>query len=174
MLMSTKLLLSTIVFGLLAAACSNEQHAARQETTPTSIAAAPDSGLANGQAIFQTGKDSGGAQIIAMPPSLFPNCAACHRSDGAGGVHLPGGAISADLRHSAIVLQQKHPYTLALLERAISTGVDNQDQPLNPVMPRWQLSRQDLHDIAFYVLVGLSKSQPSTKSSAAKATAKQR
>ncbi len=50
---------------------------------------------------------------------------------------------------------QPHPYTLALLERAISTGIDNNGQPLNPVMPRWKLSKRDLHDVAYYVLTKL-------------------
>lgn len=75
--------------------------------------------------------------------------------NGSGGVHLPNGAVSADLRHKALVTGQKHPYTLALLERAISTGVDNEGQALNPVMPRWKLSGADLHDVAYYVLTAL-------------------
>jgi hypothetical protein len=70
-------------------------------------------------------------------------------------VHLPGGAVSADLRYKALVTAQKPPYTLALLERAVSTGVDNMGQRLNPVMPRWKLSKRDLHDVAYYVLTKL-------------------
>jgi len=70
-------------------------------------------------------------------------------------VHLPGGAVSADLRYKALVTGQKPPYTLALLERAISTGIDNTGQPLSPVMPRWRLSKSDLHDVAYYVLTKL-------------------
>lgn len=70
-------------------------------------------------------------------------------------MHLPGGAVSADLRHKALVTDQKHPYTLALVERAISTGIDNEGQRLNRVMPRWRLSRRDLHDVAYYVLTQL-------------------
>ncbi len=68
---------------------------------------------------------------------------------------MPGGAVSADLRHNALEVGQKHPYTLALLERAITTGVDNDGQPLNPVMPHWRLSSGDLHDVATYVLTDL-------------------
>jgi len=109
----------------------------------------------NGQSIFQTGIDSDGKQITAANPPMRSSCAACHGVDGAGGVHLPGGAVSADLRHSALVVGQKHPYTLALLQRAITTGVDNDGQPLNPVMPRWRLSDSDLHDVATYVLTQL-------------------
>ncbi|HVA32567.1 MAG TPA: c-type cytochrome [Candidatus Baltobacteraceae bacterium] len=115
----------------------------------------PGATIANGKSIFQTGKDSGGVQIAAHPPALKPRCAACHGAAGSGGVHLPGGAVSADLRHKALVTDQRPPYTLALLERAISTGVDNQGQRLNRVMPRWKLSKRDLHDVAEYVLTQL-------------------
>lgn len=75
----------------------------------------------------------------------------CHGANGAGGMHLPGGAVSADLRHDALTKQQKHPYTIPLLERAISTGIDNEGQKLDPVMPRWKMSKSDLHDVAAYV-----------------------
>jgi mono/diheme cytochrome c family protein len=109
----------------------------------------------NGRLIFQTGRDSDGKQIVAAEPPLRSSCAACHGAHGAGGVHLPGGAVSADLRHNALVLGQKHPYTLGLLERAITIGVDNDGQPLNPVMPHWRLSHRDLHDVATYVLTQL-------------------
>ena len=114
--------------------------------------AAPDPVLANGQAIFLSGRDVDGKAIAARPPALRPSCAACHLASGAGGVKLPGGATSADLRRSALVGGQTHPYTLALLERAISTGVDNDGHRLSPVMPHWQLSQRDLHDVAAYVL----------------------
>lgn len=92
---------------------------------------------------------------MARPPALMPSCAACHHADGSGGVHLPGGAVSADLRYRSLVTGQTPPYTLALLERAISTGVDNTGQRLSPVMPRWQLSDADLRDVATYVLTSL-------------------
>ena len=108
--------------------------------------------IANGKAIFTTGRDSQGQQITAQKPPLMPSCQACHGATGAGGLHLPGGAVSADLRYKALVSEQKHPYTLALLERAISSGVDDDGDSLNPVMPRWNLSKQDLHDVAYYVL----------------------
>jgi mono/diheme cytochrome c family protein len=119
------------------------------------VALATTSPLANGKAIFTTGRDLQGTRITAAPPALMPDCAACHRADGSGGVHLPGGAVSADLRHKALVTNQKPPYTLALLERAISKGVDNTGHPLNHVMPRWRLSARDLHDVAEYVLTEL-------------------
>ncbi len=76
-------------------------------------------------------------------------------ANGAGGRHFADGAISADLRHAALVTQQQHPYTISLLERAISTGVDNEGKSLDAVMPRWHLSQRDLHDVAQYVFTQL-------------------
>lgn len=71
-------------------------------------------------------------------------------------MHLPGGEVSADLRHKSLITDQgSHPYTQAFLERAISTGIDNNGQSLNPVMPRWILSKRDLHDVAYFVLTEL-------------------
>ena len=102
--------------------------------------------------IFLNGKDAAGFRVLAERPPLRTSCAACHRANGSGGVHLPGGAISADLRHKALVVDQNPPYTLASLERAISTGVDNIGKPLDPVMPHWKMSPRDLHDVAAYVL----------------------
>lgn len=70
-------------------------------------------------------------------------------------MRLPGGVLSADLRHAALVTHQKQPYTVATLERAISTGIDNTGAPLDTVMPRWQLSQRDLADVSNYVLTRL-------------------
>ena len=132
--------------GWLAACASPQQSAA-----PSSSRALGD----NGRMIYLQGVDAVGKHITAQTPPLRPACAACHSASGAGGIHLPGGAVSADLRHRALVTQQKHPYTMALLERAISKGIDNEGKPLNPVMPRWKLSARDLHDVAQYVLTQL-------------------
>jgi mono/diheme cytochrome c family protein len=120
-----------------------------------SAAATPTQAPQNGQVIFQTGRDVQGTFIASQPTPLMRSCAACHRANGSGGLHLPGGAVSADLRHRALVTQQTPPYTLALIERAISQGIDNTGQPLSPVMPRWRLSKRDLHDVAQYVLTKL-------------------
>jgi len=100
--------------------------------------------------IFLTGQDAAGFRILAEPPPLRDSCAACHGAGGAGRPHL-GGAVRADLRHKALIVDQK-PYTLATLERAISTGINNLGKPLDPVMPRWKMTSRDLHDVAAYVL----------------------
>ena len=124
-------------------------------TLTIAAAAKPSSSFANGRAIFQTGRDLAGVAISAKPPPMHPACAACHRANGSGGMHLPGGVVSPDLRHPSLVTHQKHPYTLALLERAISFGIDNDGKKLDPMMPRWRMSKTDLHDVAEYILTQL-------------------
>ncbi len=122
----------------------------------TAIAAAqPTSSIANGRAIFTTGRDLAGVRITASPPPRYPACLWCHRINGSGGMHLPGGAVTADLRHAAMVTHQKHPYTIALLERAISKGIDNDGHSLDKAMPRWRMSTTDLRDVSEYVLTQL-------------------
>lgn len=125
---------------------------ANNSATSGSAKSAAVTAVANGRMIYLTGKDAAGFRILAQNPPLRTSCAACHGANGSGGVHLPGGAVSADLRHKALVVNQKIPYTLATLERAISTGIDNLGKPLNPVMPRWNMTPRDLHDVASYVL----------------------
>jgi cytochrome c oxidase subunit II len=144
---------------LLVAGCAQSQPQATSLSSAsaviapaTSSGAPDDSALANGKAIFLTGVDLKGARITASPAPLMSSCVGCHHADGSGGVHLPGGAVSADLRYTTLVTNQHPPYTIPLLERTISKGIDNTGQPLNRVMPRWHMSPTDLHDVAQYVL----------------------
>ena len=140
-----------VLTGLLIAGCSSgKAHSSGSQ--PVASGAKSVSPLENGRDIFQTGRDSSGHPIIATRRPLRSSCAACHQPNGAGGIHVADHAISADLRHKALVTNQKPPYTMQLLERAISSGIDNTGQPLNTVMPRWKMSSRDLHDVAEYVL----------------------
>lgn len=138
------LIRASLAFGVLVAAGCATAH--------RDVAASPSTDVLNGRSIFETGVDLAGRQIVARRQPMFSNCAACHRVDGSGGVRLAPHVVSADLRYDALVTQQSKPYTLALLERAISTGIDNTGAPLDPIMPRWNLSPRDLHDVATYVL----------------------
>lgn len=133
---------------LTVTACAKHTTAVPRSASPNVAAADPYS---NGRSIFTTGRDLAGEKITAPSPPLRSSCTACHRADGSGGMHLPGGAVSADLRHKALVTEQRRPYTVPLLERAISTGIDNEGAKLDPVMPRWRMSKSDLHDVALYV-----------------------
>jgi len=135
-----------LIAALALAACASQKPAAPSPAAPPRV-----DPLANGRAIFMTGRDLQGNRIIASPRPYKTSCVQCHRADGSGGMHLPDGAVSADLRHHALVNEQRHPYTIALLERAISTGMDNEGERLNPIMPRWRMSKTDLRDVATYV-----------------------
>jgi mono/diheme cytochrome c family protein len=134
------------------AACSAHSPGAH---APRPAADSPYNSLENGKRIFQTGRDLNGKSIVATHKPLRASCAACHGVNGAGGMRIKDNVVSADLRHRALVTDQKPPYTLPLLERAISQNIDNQGKPLDPVMPRWRLSQRDLHDVAEYVLTQL-------------------
>jgi len=126
-------------------ACANNSA-----ETQRAANAAKSSATANGRMIFLRGKDSQGFRINAQHPPLRTSCAACHGASGSGGVHFPGGAVSADLRQKALAAV-KPAYTLNSLERAISTGIDNEGKPLDQVMPRWKMTPRDLHDVAEFV-----------------------
>ncbi len=138
------LILPFVALAVLSACANNSAQTQRAAN------AAKISASANGRMIFLTGKDSQGFRINAQQPPLRTSCAACHRADGSGGVSLPGGSVSADLRQKALAAV-KPAYTLGSLERAISTGIDNQGKPLGPVMPRWKMTPRDLHDVAEFV-----------------------
>ncbi|HLI94792.1 MAG TPA: c-type cytochrome [Candidatus Baltobacteraceae bacterium] len=137
--------ITILALALSLVACGGNNHAAAPAQKPVA-----DTTITNGRTIFTTGRDAAGVQITASPAPLRSSCEQCHGATGAGGVHI-GGAVSADLRHDALTKGQKHPYTIALLERAISTGVDNDGEKLSPVMPRWKMSKADLHAVAVYV-----------------------
>ena len=117
---------------------------------------------ANGRSIYFTGQDLNGTRITAARGRFYQSCAVCHGPEGAGGVLLADGAISAKLGSNAHMLdsmgpagsmkRRMKPWTLELFERSISFGVDENGDPLSPVMPRWKMSERDLHDIALYVL----------------------
>jgi len=147
--------ISTFVLSAVVMACSGQSSNSASTDPPMPRPTLIYSSIANGRAIFDTGRDLDGVKIVAQQPPAFNSCELCHRADGSGGRHFADGAISADLRHDALVVRQKHPYDLALLERAISTGVDNEGKPLDKVMPHWRLSTRDLHDVAQYVIFGL-------------------
>lgn len=136
-----------ILAALALAACGAQKPAATSTATP----AAKIDPFANGRTIFMSGRDLLGRQITASPPAMRSSCMQCHRANGSGGMRFPDGAVSADLRHAALTTEQKHPYTVPLLERAISRGIDNEGQKLDPVMPRWRMSQSDLRDVATYV-----------------------
>ena len=148
--MKSRAFVISVLGAVLMVGCSSN---APRTTAASSVTAGPSTAASgdNGRTIFQYGKDSTGRPIVAATKPLYATCAACHHPNGEGGMHFPDGAVSADLRNKAL-MSTKPTYSLALLERAISTGIDNQNKKLDPVMPHWKLSPRDLHDVAVYVM----------------------
>jgi len=76
-------------------------------------------------------------------------CAGCHGEDGRGGRPVPMLAIvPPDIRYSALA---GRGYDDGLIARAIVAGLNARGQPLDPAMPRWQPSAQDLAALLAYL-----------------------
>lgn len=142
------------MLALAAAVAACSAHSTSSKNAPPPAPANTPTSIANGERIFRTGRDIDGKQITAASRPLRSSCASCHGPDGAGGIKISDDAISADLRHRTLG-KEKPAWTQQRLERAISQGIDNEGERLNPVMPRWRMSARDLHDVAQYVLTEL-------------------
>src|SRR6266853_832422 len=116
-----------------------------------------------GKAIYQTGTSSSGGNITALTGSVETaatslRCVNCHGPDGQG--RPEGGIFPSALTWDALTKpygsrlargRTRPPYTEALLGRAIKMGLDCAGNLLNPAMPRYRLSSQDLADLLAYL-----------------------
>jgi cytochrome c oxidase subunit II len=113
---------------------------------------------ASGQTItYQGGFSGGGMAGGGMSERLA--CANCHGPKGHGGrvttmmqsfdaPNITWPALTEAGRDGEI----DHPsYTVETVKRAITEGVDPDNQPLKPPMPRWSMSASDLNDLAGYL-----------------------
>ena len=118
-----------------------------------------------GKQIYVQGKSASSREILAylgassieVPGSAMP-CANCHGLDGRG--KPEGGVNPSDLRWESLTKPyglatasgRKHPpYTERALELAITRGTDPAGNKLPDVMPRYQMSREDLSDLIVYL-----------------------
>ena len=92
-------------------------------------------------------------------------CADCHGKDARGGLHQMGMTQmdAPDIRWSALTeeehgaegghdegggAQMEHPpYDENTFKLAVTQGVDPAGEPLDPDMPRWRMSDQDIQDL---------------------------
>lgn len=118
-----------------------------------------------GQQIYLTGKSPSDQEInarlisagVQLPASLVP-CVNCHNYDGRG---IPEGGIKpADIRWHQLTKpygvthssgHHHQPYDKRSLIKAIGLGIDPAGQALNPVMPRYQLTHQDMNDLVAFL-----------------------
>lgn len=92
-------------------------------------------------------------------------CASCHGPNARGGEHLMHMEImdSPDIRWAALESEQEHEeeadghgdehagYDLEAFELAVVEGKHPDGEPLEEDMPRWQMSDEDLGDLADYL-----------------------
>lgn len=131
---------------------------------------------ARGQVIYETGRRTDGSALPAhrpgagAVPAASAACANCHRGSGMGQregkllVPVVAGHIlfaplhrSTMLRaHPAMVQQplrayDRPAYTARALATAVRDGIDVAGRPLDPAMPRYQLSARDAADLEAYL-----------------------
>jgi hypothetical protein len=73
---------------------------------------------------------------------------------------MMGTAIPPDIRYQTLI-QVEHekgkeelehpPYTDALIQRAVTGGIDPAGKPLDWTMPRWKMSDPDFADLLAYL-----------------------
>jgi cytochrome c oxidase subunit 2 len=140
-----------------AAPGSTEGPASFTVTLPPS--ASPST--SNGERIYTTSTSASGQPITytggpGMMMQTALSCANCHGPEGRGGTvyfmmqsyDIPDITwpvlTGADMDHP--------PYTVETLKGAITEGLDPGGNPLEYPMPRWQMSAQDLNDLAAYIM----------------------
>lgn len=113
----------------------------------------------NGARIYYEARNSTGAPVLASrefgePASpALRSCADCHGADGAGGVIESDSerVRTPSIQYARLTAADPSSgvlgYTDASLALTLRTGVRVDGDVLSPVMPRWNLSTQDMTDL---------------------------
>jgi mono/diheme cytochrome c family protein len=125
-----------------------------------------------GEQIYFTGTSKSGEPISAtggmMTHGRYWSCADCHGRDGRGRtLQMMMHSLSApDIRYTTLTSGHRHkedsamehamgvehpPYTDETIKRAITQGIDSAGNILDPPMPRWNMSDDDLSDLLGYL-----------------------
>jgi cytochrome c oxidase subunit 2 len=133
-----------------------------------------DDYASNGERIYFTGSSATGLTITAQMPGMhrmgsgMMACASCHGEDGRGGtVRMMMSTFEApDIRYERLTslehgdaeaadegeAHEEHPpYTDETIKRAITQGLDPAGEPLEWMMPRWDMTDQQLDDLLAYL-----------------------
>jgi len=83
-------------------------------------------------------------------PASAAACVNCHGQDGAG--NPEGGAKPSNITWQELTNPYRaHPYTAALLQRAIADGLDSAGNPLQALMPRFRVAPAGMADLTAYL-----------------------
>lgn len=120
----------------------------------------------NGERIFFTGRNDAGERIsytggaaVGMMGGPRLTCASCHGNDARGRsrtFHMDR-VEAPDIRWSSLAASDEHRgeqhqgYDLDAFASAVRNGLHEDGEPLSGDMPRWQLSDDDLRDLARYL-----------------------
>ena len=111
----------------------------------------------NGERIYFTATSDSGKPIYASTGQMnmhggMISCANCHGPDGKGraGRMMMWYFEAPDIRYSSLTNDEK-PYTDELIKRAITKGIDPDDKRLEPPMPVWQMTDEDLNDLVEFL-----------------------
>ena len=113
---------------------------------PMMGSSAPSSASSNGERIFKTGTN---ARSEAIPNSMMAGmggCAMCHGADGHGGQMMGRPEPCNTFKCLSAV-----GYNNDLTKRAITQGIGANGRQLDLMMPRWQMSDDDLDDVITYL-----------------------
>jgi len=150
--------LALVVCGLLLA-CSQETQQSDAAPDPTAATDSITQYSGNGAQLFYTGRTSSGAPVSVVAPSARGDgtpslaCADCHGADGRGlTLAVVGGTIrTPDITYDVLTTPQVHrsnrAYSDATLGLTLRTGIRVDGYTLNPQMPRWYLSPEDMADL---------------------------
>ncbi|MBL4708645.1 MAG: ABC transporter substrate-binding protein [Flavobacteriales bacterium] len=124
-----------------------------------------------GKVVYEKGTGSGEKEIIAVlsevkVPASVLFCANCHGKEGEG--KPEGGVSPSKLTWKSLTKNyggkttngRQHPaYDVKSLKRAITMGIDPAGNQLSSVMPRYQMSLEDLTNLVEYIKVLGSNSE---------------
>jgi len=155
-------LVMVLVVAAIAAACSAAVLPGQSSYDP----------IENGRRIYYTGTNWRGERITYQGGPAFENfgmmqgsltCASCHGPTAQGGRHFMHMTVmdAPDIRYKALASEEHEEggggehdeqggeagYTLEDFRRAVVEGRHPNGDPVDPNMPRWNLSDQDLADL---------------------------
>jgi cytochrome c oxidase subunit II len=120
----------------------------------------------NGERVYFTGQSETDPQITSQMQGMHRMqagsmaCADCHGSDGRGGtVRMMMSSFDApDIRYSTLI-EGEHgdahgehaPYMDEDIKRAITEGIDPAGEELEWIMPRWEMTDEQLNDLIAYM-----------------------
>lgn len=167
--MFTKLLTGFLI-GFVLSACGGRGPRSNLPTQNSTSYLVKEQYRSNGEKIYFTSFDQNGKQISytggpdfgGMMMSVHLSCSFCHGADAHGGTqvmamqYINAPAINYAALNEMMAKETKttltpNGYSLDYFRTAVIQGKHPDGDTLNEIMPRWQMSDQDLEDLFDYL-----------------------